>query len=121
MSVGSSSLVLKPAVLSTLVKLMDGYASIRMEKRPCAAVTGLNFFGPACTENSARSRIVGLFVSEASFVDGASLVTSVSTDGGFFFDVTDVQSDMTLRFRFKEQGKPASRVLVTGNREFSGD
>ena len=95
MSVGSSSLVLKPVVLSTLVKLIDGYASIRMEKRPCAAVTGLNFFGPACTENSARSRIVGWFGAGESFGDGASLVTSVSTDGGFFFNVTDVQSDIS--------------------------
>ena len=95
-SVGRSSLFLKHVVPSTLVRLIDGYSAIRMLNRPVAAATGLNFLDPACTENSARRRLVWVMVVESSFGDELGLSESISTDGGFFFDVTDVQSDMTL-------------------------
>ena len=51
---------------------------------------------------------------ELGDADGAS------SNGGFFFDITDVQSDMTQRFRFNFAAKPGSRVLAMRNRE-SGD
>jgi len=37
--------------------------------------------------------------------------SAVSTDGGFFFDVTGIQSDMTLAVPVQRAEKPGSRVL----------
>ena len=40
---------------------------------------------------------------------------AASTEGGFFFDVTDVQSDMLQWFWFNFTAKPGNRMLAMRN------
>ena len=68
---------------------------------PRRAVAGWKVFDPGWSENSALRRDVDDKSMVSRVGGGACWSEAVSTDRGFFFDVTDVQSDMALRFRFK--------------------
>ena len=72
---------------------------VRILKRPLAASAGLNFLDPALTENSARRQVVDEMAVDVAGDDGSCGENACSSDGGFFFDVTCVHSDISC-FRF---------------------
>ena len=80
---------------------------------------GLKVLDPGCRENSARRWWVEGISSLTDRAEEPLVITDGSTDGGFFFDVADVQSDMTRQFRFNFAEKLAVvNVVVNVNRVF---
>ena len=101
--------------------LIDDWACCMAVIKARRARAGLNFLCPTCNENSVHKRVVGVIDCVDSVSGEWCGVNTSSADRGFFFDVTDVQSDMTLRFRFNARGSRGVVLLLTRNRVFPGN